>query len=123
MHSLLVVDDEINIRHLLKKIFEDSYRISTAENGLEALRIIKTSDVNVVLLDYNMPVLDGLETLKRIKEINDKISVVILSADYNSELSLKAKETGVDGFILKPFDPEEIKIFVADLLNKQQEED
>ncbi|MGR3178979.1 MAG: response regulator [Candidatus Anammoxibacter sp.] len=123
MHTLLVVDDEINIRHLLKKTFKDSYEVLTAKNGLEALSIIKNSDVNVVLLDYNMPILDGLETLKRTKEINDKISVVMFTADNNTELPRKSKEAGADGFILKPFDPDQIKILVADLLNKQREED
>ena len=90
---------------------------------LEALSIIKNSDVNVVLLNYNTPILDGLETLKRTKEINDKISVVMFTTDNNPELPRKSKEAGADGFILKPFDPDQIKILVADLLNKQREED
>ena len=78
--TILVVDDEQGARDSLEVILEDNYQVLTAESGQEALDTLKKTPVDVILLDVHMPEMDGLETLRKIKEQDEEIDVIMISA-------------------------------------------
>jgi len=110
MNTILVVDDQEISRDALGAILEDEYTILYAENGQEALEILKarTEDISVVMLDLIMPVMNGFEVLKVIRadEEMKKIPVVVLTAERDAEL--KALQAGAADYIAKPFDEVEV---------------
>lgn len=105
--TILVVDDEIiNIR-LVTSIFRDQsvYRLISAKSGEKALEILQSHAVDLVLLDIEMPGMDGFETLKQIKERYD-IPVVFMTATKQLAAINRAREMGVEDYITKPFMPQ-----------------
>ena len=103
--SLLVVDDEEDIRHVLTRFFKmKNYTIFEAENGAKALELARCETFSVVLLDINMPGMDGVATLQKLLEINPKLGVIMLTGNINLENVQKALELGAYGYVLKPFD-------------------
>ncbi len=111
MKTLLVIDDEKSVRYSFERMFEDEYRILTAEDGESGLNVLETSfiGVDVVFCDVKMPGIGGIETLKKIKEINKNIPVVLMTAFGDSDTAINAMKEGAFDYILKPFDNNELK--------------
>ena len=109
--TVLVVDDEEVIRDFFIRTLT-GYKVLTASSGEEALNIIKNDKPDLVLLDIKMPGIDGIETLKRIKEIDRSIVVIMLSALSTLETNVAAARLGAYTFIGKPFDLEEMKSII-----------
>ncbi|MCX5692230.1 MAG: response regulator [Candidatus Omnitrophica bacterium] len=105
--TVLVVDDEEVIRDFFIRTLT-GYKVLTASNGEEALNIIRKDRPDLVLLDIKMPGIDGIETLKRIKEIDSSIVVIMLSAFATLENNMSAARLGAYTSIAKPFDLEEM---------------
>lgn len=106
MH-ILVVDDEKNIRESLKIILEmEGYKVSCAENGLSAQRMLQIADFDMGIFDLKMPGMDGLELLSWLKEKAKKLPVVMISAFGQVDDAVKALKMGAEDYITKPFDPE-----------------
>lgn len=102
---ILIVDDNENIRRLLKTfLLEKGYPVLEAQNGQEALAQAQANKIAVVLLDIEMPVMDGLETLPKLLEINPQLGIVMATGVLEDEKVKKAVELGAYGYILKPFD-------------------
>ncbi|MDP2971499.1 MAG: response regulator, partial [Deltaproteobacteria bacterium] len=78
--TILVVDDELGARQSLEVILEDDYRVLSAESGREALEVLQRESIDLILLDVNMPDMDGLEVLRKIKEQDDEMDVIMVSA-------------------------------------------
>jgi len=103
--SLLYVEDEQKIRHQATIYFSKFFGlVDEAQNGLEGLDKYKKSHYDIVITDISMPKLNGLDMSEKIKEIDKKQKIMIVSAYSNSQNILKAIEMGIDGYILKPFD-------------------
>lgn len=103
--TILIVDDEEDVRILLGKFFErKGYKVFLAESGERAIEITKSEQCSAVLLDINMPGLDGIETLERLMKINPRIGVVMVTANQDNEKVKKALALGAYGYVLKPFD-------------------
>ena len=103
--SLLIVDDEEGARRVLREFFKrKGFDIFEAESGEQALQLIRSKNVSVVLLDMRMPGMDGLETLKKILEINPRLGVVMATAEQDDEKIKRAIELGAYSYVLKPFD-------------------
>src|SRR5664279_643779 len=106
---ILIVDDEPGMRRYLQTVLElDSYKISTAANGDEALEKIKRDQPDVVLLDMVMPGADGLETLKRIRESRPTTKVVMLSCVRDTRKVAMAMRLGAHDYLSKPVQKEEM---------------
>jgi len=105
--TVLVVDDEEVIRDFFIRTLT-GYKVLTASSGEEALNIIRKDRPDLVLLDIKMPGIDGIETLKRIKEIDSSIVVIMLSAFATLENNITAARLGAYTSIAKPFDLEEM---------------
>jgi DNA-binding NtrC family response regulator len=109
--SILIVDDEKNVRYSFKVMFEDEYRVLTAEDGMSALNVLDTSfiDVDVVFLDVNMPGMGGIEALKKIKKMTKNIPVIIMTAFADSDTAIKAMKEGAFDYLTKPLDGNQLK--------------
>ena len=121
--TVLIVDDNDINRILLIHAFEDDgYEIIEAESGYEALDLVKTKDIDIVLLDVMMPGMDGFETCRRIKNnpIAHDIPIIFITALSDKESKLKGLKIGAVDFISKPFDTFEIKLRVKQHLNMRQ---
>jgi len=108
--KILICDDEVGVRESLKLILSDLYEILEAENGKECLKILeKTKDIRLVLLDINMPGMNGIDTLANINKNFPKIPSIMITG-YNEEYYKDATRClqAVD-YICKPFTGQEIK--------------
>lgn len=106
--KILVVDDEPLIREVIKEYCElENYKVLEANNGIEAIEIVKTDEIDIIALDIMMPKLDGFQTLKNIKEIKN-IPVILLSARKEEFDKLLGFELGSDDYMTKPFSPKEL---------------
>lgn len=112
MINIMIVDDHKMIREGLKRILEFDGEIQVvdeANNGQECLKKLRTAKPDIVLLDINMPVLNGIETLQAIKKKRKKYKVLMLTVHNEIEYLLKAVDIGIDGYILKTSDSSELK--------------
>jgi DNA-binding response OmpR family regulator len=117
--TVLVVDDEIGILDALDAAFKDEgYRTHVATNGRAALDIIKDEHVDIVVLDYMMPILDGKKTLDAIRAKDEKLPVVMLSA-LNEQSIITEGVKGYDVFLRKPFDLLELLAIMEKLLTRR----
>lgn len=104
MLKLLLVDDEKGITDGLKEFFEHrKFTVKTANSGEEALKLVRNDNFNIIFLDIRMKGIDGIETLKQIKEIDKNAKVIMLTVHGEKEMIDKAKELGADEYIKKPF--------------------
>lgn len=111
--KFLVVDDMSTMRKIVRTILNQlGYtNIDEAENGREALSKLRSGNYDFVLLDWNMPELDGFETLKQIRA-DDKLKhlpVMMVTAEAKKENVLAAVQAGANNYVVKPFTPETLK--------------
>lgn len=107
--SILVVDDDPLIRENLQRLFtRRGYAVETAPTAEEALRLLEQAHFALVLTDLQMPGIDGLTLLARIKERSPQTPVVMITAHGSTETVIRALRHGVDDFVLKPYRPEEL---------------
>ncbi len=115
MKTLLIVEDEKNLRRLYQQeLTEEGYEVFIAENGQEAIEIFENNRIDLAILDIKMNGLNGIETLKRIMEINKKIKVILNSAysTYKSDFTTWS----ADAYLIKSSDLSELKSKVKELL-------
>lgn len=106
--KVLVVDDEVLIREVIREYCtNEGYEVIEAENGLQAIELTKTEEIDFLILDIMMPKLDGYSTLKEIKH-NKKIPTLMLSARKEEYDKLLGFELGIDDYLTKPFSPKEL---------------
>ena len=106
--TILVVDDELLIRKVIREYLEsENYKVLEAENGLDALRVLSSNKVNLIILDIMMPKMDGFACLEEIRKTKD-IPVIMLSAMKEETDKLNSFNLGVDDYVTKPFSPKEL---------------
>jgi DNA-binding NtrC family response regulator len=116
---ILVTDDERAIRSTLKEILEfEDYSVSTAESGQEALGFIEKESVDLMLLDIKMQGIDGLETLRRIKDGGHDFPVIMISGHGTIELAVEATKIGAYDFLEKPPDLNRLLLTVRNALSQ-----
>ena len=102
MKKVLIVDDEEDLLRAMKvRLTSWGYSVITAGNGKEAMELIKTANPKAVLLDIVMPQMDGIETLRRIRELDKGLPVLILTAYGDEKRFDEARALGISGFIQK----------------------
>lgn len=123
----LVVDDSEVVRSFVKKIFNDSYEIASANNGSEAIQIIKAHKdddlIQAILLDLNMPKVDGFDVLDYLSDndLLEKMPVTIISGESSSEAINRAFTYGIVDMINKPFSEEKIsQAVIKTMMRKKQ---
>jgi len=114
--KILTVDDEMMNNKIIAHIMKDEpmYQLFAASSGMEALKILEQQSFDLILLDVKMPEMDGLETLKRIRE-KYQTPVVLMTGDKSLEISAGFAEYGCDDYITKPFLPLLVKEIVHNM--------
>lgn len=119
--QLLIVDDEADVREYAANFFRKrKIEADTAASGEEAIKLVISQEPKVVLLDIKMEGIDGLETLKRIKELNKQIKVIMITGRNDEESKQKAREFGAYGYINKPLELDELERVVMKLVAKDK---
>ncbi len=120
MHRILIVDDEVHIRALLKRLLKrQGYDCTVAASADEAWQILDGSGFDLVLSDVNMPGTSGLELAPRIAERFPNTPVVMVTGIDDPKVARRAMEAGAYGYIIKPFEPNEIIIGVMNALRRR----
>lgn len=117
MATILIVDDEKNMRWALDRALkQEGYETLTAADGLEGLTVAQTEHPDLVVLDLKMPGMDGLSALKKLREWNSQLPVIMITAHGSVETAIEAVKAGAFDYITKPFDVEEIKLVISKAL-------
>jgi DNA-binding response OmpR family regulator len=117
--KVLLVEDESNIAKLLKDAIGDYFfSFTLAKNGQEGLEKMKTIKPDIIITDIMMPKLDGLAMTEKIKQIDESIPVIVLSAFSEKEKLLNAIDIGITKYFIKPFDPDEVLEYLVSLAIK-----
>ncbi len=119
--TILVVDDELVMRNAIKRVFEkDNYRVLVAKDAMELSKIIEDTRLDLVLLDINLPWVDGYELCRLLKShpTLKHLPVAFISGNKTEEDIRKGFDAGCDEYITKPFEVDEIQKTVSDLLLK-----
>jgi two-component system alkaline phosphatase synthesis response regulator PhoP len=120
--KILIVDDEVNMRMLLKEALEEfeekGVELLIVENGSDAIESVRVEKPDFIILDAMMPGVNGFDVCNTIRnELDMKdVYILMLSADGQENNKQKSKSVGTDGFMTKPFDPDEIAEKVAQIL-------
>ena len=121
MSKILIVDDEVNIRKVVREYAEfEGYEVSEAENGMEAVSICKENDFDIIIMDVMMPRLDGYSAVKEIHKYK-QIPVIMLSSAGTSQKLKETLELGALDFIQKPYTSDQIKQAVERIRRKVEE--
>ena len=118
MKKIMVVDDEENIRFLYKEeLMDEGYEVVLAASGQEALDLLRDSKPDLLTLDIKMPEMDGIETLRKIKEIDKELPVVLCTAygQYKQDFSSWAS----DAYVVKSADLDELKSVIKGILTNK----
>jgi len=121
MANLLIVDDEADVREFAANFFRKrKIEVLTAASGEESLDILEKKKPNLVLLDIKMPGIDGIETLRRIKEKDKNTKVIMVTSRKPEEEDAfeKSRQLGALGYIHKPLELDELERVVMDALKK-----
>ncbi|MBR5564638.1 MAG: response regulator transcription factor [Roseburia sp.] len=118
MYNILVCDDEKDIVAALKiYLTADGYQVFEAYNGKEAIEVIKTQEVHLVLMDIMMPVMDGITAMTRIREFSN-VPVILLTAKSEDTDKILGLTVGADDYVTKPFNPVELQARVKSQLRR-----
>lgn len=119
MFHILVVDDDKNIRILMKEILEEeNYTVSTAADGNAALEVMDKEHIDLVILDIMMPNMDGYEFTKVLRECQNNLPILMVSAKQLPADWKKGYRLGIDDYMSKPVDEEEMLLRIKNLLRR-----
>ena len=119
MFRIMVVDDDKNTRMLLKAVLEaENYTVFTAENGEDALNVMDTNHIDLVVLDVMMPKMDGYEFTKILRESNNSLPILMVSAKQLPSDKKQGFLVGTDDYMTKPIDEEEMLLRIKALLRR-----
>ena len=112
MDKLLLVDDEADVRYSFERIFSDAVDLHTAASGEEALEVIPQIQPDLVIMDIRMGGLNGIETLRKIREFDTKLPVILMTAFGTTQTAIQAMKHGAYDYLLKPFDVPKLEAIV-----------
>ena len=120
--TVLVVEDNDDMRAFIRSVLSDHFSVAEARNGEEALKVLGNRDIDLIISDLMMPVMDGMELSRRVKENFDisHIPFLVLTAKTGRETQLESYRMGVDAFILKPFDEEMLLARIDGILKSRR---
>ncbi len=114
---ILIVDDEMIVRSSLKSwLEEDGYPIDTAASAEDALKMLQDHQYAILLLDIKMPGMDGIELLRRVKQVNPEVEVIMITAYATIESAVEAMKIGAFDYITKPFEPDEVGLIIKKII-------
>jgi two-component system, OmpR family, response regulator ArlR len=121
-NSILLVEDEVNVAQFVRLELEhEGYDVTTVEDGSEALSHFTEKEFSVVLLDWMLPGLDGLEVCRRIRKISDVPIIILTARDYIGD-KIAGLDRGADDYITKPFEIEELLARIRAVMRRHKPE-
>lgn len=119
MFHILVVDDDKNVRYVMKEVLElEGYTVFTAIDGEEALGVMLDRHIDLVIVDIMMPKMDGYEFTRELRDFNSELPVLMVSAKHLPEDRKRGFLSGIDDFMSKPIDNEELILHIKALLRR-----
>jgi DNA-binding NtrC family response regulator len=119
MPLVLAVDDEPGVLESYKVILEDTCEVRTVMDGAAALKVLAHEDIRLVILDLRLPDMEGLEVLLRIKEMDEYLGVIVVTAVGDVKTAVRAMQAGASEYLVKPFDIETLQAVVERTLERQ----
>lgn len=119
MRILVIEDESALLQDFCKGLRIKGYAVDLAENGRKGYQMAMDEEYDLIILDLNLPEMDGLELLSRLKKEKRQIKVLILSANHQLETKLSGFESGASDYLTKPFHFEELEARIRILLNRQ----
>jgi nitrogen regulation protein NR(I) len=117
MNKLLFIDDEADVQYSFRRIFDSpEVELATASSGEEGLKLIPKFKPDLVLMDIRMGGMNGLETLRRIRQMDSRLLVILMTAYGTTQMAIEAMKLGAYDYLLKPFDVLKLKDIVANAL-------
>ena len=116
---ILVVDDDAGLRDSFRLILDDDYEVIDVPDGPRALEVVRSSQVDLVLLDIRLPEMDGIEVLERIKAIDEGVEVILVTAVKTVRTAVAAMKLGAFDYLTKPFEEVELLALVRRALEKR----
>jgi len=119
-HHILVVDDEDTLRHFLRLTLQDQgYQVTDAADGQTALQLINANTFDVALIDLRLTDMNGLDIVRKLRQIAPRTSVIILTAYASLDSSIEALRQGAHDYLIKPFETADLLASVADGIARQ----
>jgi DNA-binding NtrC family response regulator len=118
--SILVADDEADILLLYKNLLKNDFKLTTASRGTEAVRKVTEQHFDLVILDVIMPEMNGLEALKKIKDIDSTLDVIMVTASKEVRPAVDCLKFGAFDYIIKPFDVEDLLSTIKKALERRK---
>lgn len=118
MRILIVEDDKELQGQLQRRLLHMNYQVSVAEDGVEALFYINEYEINLAIVDLGLPRMDGIELIQRLRDDNQDLPVLVLTARTGWKAKVKGLDAGADDYLTKPFQPEELEARVNALLRR-----
>ena len=119
--KILITDDDKNIRKVLgMELSDEGFDVDDAESGLRAIEMLEKGDYDVVLLDLNMPGLDGMEVLKKIRALEILAEVIILTGHGTVSTAVEAMKLGAHDYLTKPFKMDELRVVIQKVQEKRK---
>ena len=121
-HKILISDDDESIRFVLSKTLEkEGYLPLQARNGKETIKSLKSDPVSAIFLDIFMPDINGLDLIPEILEIQDAVSIVVITAHGDTQTAIESAKQGAYDYITKPFDIKEVENTAKRAVNATQQ--
>ena len=120
MANIMAVDDSTSLRQLLvRTLIAAGHRVVEAKDGVEALAVAKVNSVQLVITDVNMPVMDGLTLVKRLRELPSfrNVPILVLTTEMDPAKKKIAKDAGATGWIVKPYEPDQLIATIRKVLD------
>ena len=117
--NILIVDDELSVHKSFKLIFKERHTLFFARTGDETLTILKNENIDLVFLDIDLPGMDGFQVLKKIKEFDQSIAIVMITADTSTKSAVRSIKMGAYDYITKPFDVDEIELVTEHIVKEK----
>jgi len=122
--KILIVDDEKDFVEMFSlRLKEQGEKVSTAHSGKEALKLLETVAIDVVILDIRMPGMDGIDTLKQIKKLHPIVEVIMLTGHGSTETAVEGMKLGAFDYLMKPADFEDIKLKIENARKRKDEQE
>jgi two-component system OmpR family response regulator len=116
---ILLVEDEIQLLNAyVKGLKQDGYAIDTANNGDDAVELCTINTYDLIVLDINLPKLNGIEVLKQVRTLNESVKIIIVSANRSIDQRIEGLDLGANDYLTKPFDFLELKARIRALLRR-----
>ncbi len=121
MNKVMIVDDEESIRLMFRRVLSSSqYEVHEATNGMEALNSIKKEEYSAILLDLRMPHMNGLQVIEKMKEMDIKTPIIMMSAYGTVPEAVEAMKLGAMDYLVKPFDIDELKMTLERIIQQDE---